>query len=320
LKIGIFMSIEWSQKEFCHFGDSPKMLREKIPDGLAVKLFLTDPPYNIGHKYGSVSDRRPKKEYLKLMEDVLNAAYAAADESANFFMIHYPEAIAEMWPILTEKTGWKFHQWITWTYPSNIGMSKNKWTRGSRAIIWLQKGKPEFYPNRIIRPYRNPWDKRVNGLIESGKKGCSLYDWWQINLVKNVNTEKSDYSNQIPRVLLERIIRSTTNVGDLVADPFGGTFSTVKSAMRVGRFGWACDLNKDTKEYWPKQEMFDHNYKEAEFTIDQPQEFDIVRAGLSSNQLNNLIRLGSETDYLSEARKKWTLRELDFIESTQDND
>ena len=283
---------------------------------MAVKLFLTDPPYNIGHKYGSVNDKRPKKEYLKLMENVLKTAYEAADESAHFFMIHYPEAIAEMWPILTEKTGWKFHQWITWTYPSNIGMSKNKWTRGSRAIIWLQKGKPQFYPNRIIRPYRNPWDKRVNGLIESGKKGCSLYDWWQINLVKNVNTEKSDYSNQIPRVLLERIIRSTTDVGDLVADPFGGTFSTVKAALGIGRIGWGCDLNKDTKEYWPKKDIFNKSFVDEDFSIDQNQEFDVVRAGLKPEQLNDVIRKACDKKLFSKAREKWVRNELDFIENS----
>jgi len=286
------MSAEWSQKEFCHVGDSAKKLSKKIPEGLAVKLFLTDPPYNIGHKYGSVNDKRPKKEYLKLMENVLKTAYEAADESAHFFMIHYPEAIAEMWPILTEKTGWKFHQWITWTYPSNIGMSKNKWTRGSRAIIWLQKGKPQFYPNRIIRPYRNPWDKRVNGLIESGKKGCSLYDWWQINLVKNVNTEKSDYSNQISRVLLERIIRSTTDVGDLVADPFGGTFSTVKAALGIGRIGWGCDLNKDTKQYWPGAEDFNADYIDSDYEFDVPMDFDYTRAGITERQFKQILQNG----------------------------
>ena len=55
--------------------------------------------------------------------------------------------------------------------------------------------------------------------------------------MKNVNVEKSDYSNQIPKILLERIIRSTTDIGDLVADPFSGTFSTCKAALSLGRLG-----------------------------------------------------------------------------------
>ena len=296
------------------------MLAKKIPDGMKVKLFLTDPPYNIGHKYGDVSDRRPKLEYLKLIEDVLKAAYDAAEDSAHFFLIHYPEAIAEMWPILTKKTGWTFHQWITWTYPSNIGMSKKSWTRASRAIIWLQKcesGEPTFHPNRIVRPYRNPWDRRVAELIKSGKRGCSLYDWWQINLVKNVNQEKSDYSNQIPKVLLQRIIRSTTDVGDLGADPFSGTYSTMKAALETGRLAWGCDLNKETKQYWPKSNVYNSEYVEAEYSIDQPQDFDITRAGMSRSQLNEVIRAACENGHLSEARTKWAINELNFIESIE---
>ena len=313
------MEIEWSRKKFCHTGDSPKMLAKKIPDGLRVKLFLTDPPYNIGHNYGDVNDRRPKAEYLKLMKDVLKAAYDAADDSAHFFMIHYPEAIAEMWPLLTEETGWEFHQWITWTYPSNIGMSNKSWTRASRTIIWLQKregGDPTFHPKRIVRPYRNPWDKRVAELIKSGKKGCSLYDWWQINLVKNVNVEKSDYSNQIPQALLERIIRSTTNIGDLVADPFSGTYSTMKAALGTGRLGWGCDLNKETKQYWPDKSTYNPEYIEEEYSIDQSENFDIVRAGMTRRQFNNLIRRACENGFLSDVRTKWTMNELEFIEKT----
>ena len=305
------MSIEWSQKEFCHIGDSPKMLRKKIPEGLAVKLFLTDPPYNIGHKYGSVSDRRPKKEYLKLMEDVLNAAYAAADDSAHFFMIHYPEAIAEMWPILTEKTGWKFHQWITWTYPSNIGMSKKSWTRASRTIIWLQKqegNNPTFHPKRIVRPYQNPWDKRVGELIKSGKKGCSLYDWWRVNLVKNVNVEKSDYSNQIPQILLERIIRSTTDIGDLVADPFSGTYSTMKAALSLNRLGWGCDLNNDTKQYWPEKSCLNNEFVETEYNVDIPLDFDYLRAGISKKQFQQILTNG--VDYLKNSGRDKSAEKL----------
>ena len=88
-------------------------------------------------------------------------------------------------------------------------------------------------------------------------------------MVKNVNVEKSDYSNQIPQVLLERIIRSTTDVGDLVADPFSGTYSTMKAALATGRLGWGCDLNIQTESYWPTNEMYNSDYEEDEFCVDQ---------------------------------------------------
>ena len=271
------------------------MLRKKMPKGLQPTLFLTDPPYNIGHPYGDVDDRRPLEAYHALIRDVVCAAYEVAAPSAHFFMIHYPEALASMWDILTNESGWTFHQWITWNYPSNIGMSNSRWTRASRAIVWLQKseaGKPPFHPTRIVQPYRNPWDKRVAALMASGKKGCHLNDWWNINLVKNVNKEKSDYANQIPGALLERIIRSTTDVGDLVADPFGGTFSTVKAALRLGRLGWGCDLNKDTMAYWPSDEEYNPGYEDVEQEFDIPIAFDFARAGITELQYKRILTEG----------------------------
>ena len=310
----------WNQSDFCHVGNSAEALKDMMPNGVRPSLFLTDPPYNIGHKYGNVSDRLKKEDYRDMIKRVLKSSYDAADDSANFFMIHYPEAIAELWPVLTKETGWKFKQWLTWVYPSNIGMSKKSWTRASRTILWLVKdegGSPKFYPNRIVRPYRNPWDSRVSQLMSDGKKGCSLYDWWEINLTKNVNKEKSDYSNQIPQTLLRRIIRSTTDVGDTVADPFSGTFSTVKAALATGRLGWGCDMNQDTRQYWPTGEELDPDYEEEDFTFDQEQAFDTTRANITASDMAKAIRHSCESGVLPARKTKWTLTELDFIEGTR---
>ena len=53
----------WSRDDFCHTGNSVDVLRKNMPSGKSPILFLTDPPYNIGHKYGRVSDRLKKEEY-----------------------------------------------------------------------------------------------------------------------------------------------------------------------------------------------------------------------------------------------------------------
>ena len=83
------------------------------------------------------------------------------------------------------------------------------------------KGEPEFYGERVVQPYRNPTDKRIRKLIhEEGKMGTNLYNWWNVNLCKNVSKDKKEYSNQIPESLLSASSSATTNFGDLVADPF----------------------------------------------------------------------------------------------------
>ena len=68
-------SLDWAREEFCHVGDSAEALREQIPGNLKVKLFLTDPPYNIGHNYGDVSDRLKKDDYQLMIKNVLWSSY-----------------------------------------------------------------------------------------------------------------------------------------------------------------------------------------------------------------------------------------------------
>lgn len=263
---------------------------EVLESGKCIRLFLTDPPYNLGFDYGpEVDDRKPQEKYHQMMEDVLDACFEAADEHAHFFMIHYPQDIAAMWPRITKK--WKFHQWINWLYPANFGHSSKKWTNASRTILWLTKGAPPFYPERVVQPYRNPTDKRIRKLIhEEGKIGTHLYNWWQVNLCKNVSKDKKVYSNQIPEKLLERIILSTTEKGDLIADPFSGTFSTSRTAMRLGRRAWGCDLNSEVVQWRPTINEYIHDPIIPEQQYDKEYPFyEFEEAGLTEDQFNKIV-------------------------------
>ncbi len=299
------MAVQWSSEKYCHSGiDSALGLKKLIPKGEKPKLILTDPPYNLGFDYGSVNDSLDIKDYHKMLLKVFDSAYEAADEDSHFFIINYPEIISRMWDDVIEpktltgkprkKEYWKFHQWITWCYPNNWPPQKNRFTRASRAIIWMTKGKPKIELKKIVQPYKNPWDKRVKELMQEGKRGPAFYDWWdRIDICKNVSEDKSKeppYSNQMPELLLKRIIHITTSPGDLVADPFAGTFSTVKSALELGRLGWGCDLNEETKIYHPKSQQMDYDSVAPsdlvqKFDIDWMKEpFDISRAGLSPDK------------------------------------
>ena len=271
-----------------HYGSAsdPGVLKP----GKGIKTFLTDPPYNLGFDYGpEVDDKQPEENYHQMMEDVFDACFDAADENANLFIIHYPQDLAKMWPRITKS--WKFHQWITWAYPANFGHSTKRWSNASRTVLWLVKGEPEFYGSRVVQPYRNPTDRRIRKLIhEEGQIGTNLYNWWVVNLCKNVSKDKRDYSNQIPEELLERIILSTTNEGDLVADPFSGTFSTSRTAMRLGRRAWGCDLNPQVIKWRPTISEYEPSPDIPEQQYDQDYPFyEFMEAGLTEDQLGKII-------------------------------
>jgi site-specific DNA-methyltransferase (adenine-specific) len=215
-----------------------------------VQTWIVDPPYNIGYNYKSdFNDSMSKQEYSDMHYDFLELAYDSAKDGASFFLINYPEIIAEYYPSIMESS-WKFHQWITWVYPSNIGMSNSKFTRASRTVLWLTKGKPYVKIDAVTQPYKNPNDKRVKALIEGGRAGTHLYDWQEVNLCKNVSKDKRNYVNQIPQELLSRLILTTSNEGDVVADLMCGSGSTVVAAAALNRKVWGCDINKNLVPIW----------------------------------------------------------------------
>lgn len=215
-----------------------------------IQTLIVDPPYNIGFNYkGGYKDNLKKHEYETLIYEMLLKSYENINDDGSLFIINYPEIIANLF-ITIEQTQWQFHQWINWIYPANIGFSKQKFTRASRCILWLTKGNPKVYIDRVTQPYRNPNDKRIKQHIANGRTGTHLYDWWEVNLVKNVSKQKNDYTNQIPEEILKRLILTTTDEQDLVADPMCGTGSTLITANKLNRNGWGCDINSNLQELW----------------------------------------------------------------------
>jgi len=68
--------------------------------------------------------------------------------------------------------------------------------------------------------------------------------WTDIAPINSMSKERVDYPTQKPEALLERIIRTSSNEGDLVADPFGGSGPMAAVAEKLGRKWIVCDLGK----------------------------------------------------------------------------
>lgn len=68
--------------------------------------------------------------------------------------------------------------------------------------------------------------------------------WNDVGRVANTATERLDYPTQKPEALLERIIKASSNEGDLVADFFCGSGTTAAVAEKLGRKWIATDLGK----------------------------------------------------------------------------
>jgi hypothetical protein len=101
----------------------------------------------------------------------------------------------------------------------------------------------------VVYDRENP---KVKQLIESGHykvvyadtTGKPLSDVWRIPFINPVANERLDYPTQKPEALLERIIKASSNEGDLVADFFAGSGTTAAVAEKLGRKWIVSDLGK----------------------------------------------------------------------------
>ena len=78
-------------------------------------------------------------------------------------------------------------------------------------------------------------------------------DWWDIPMLNSMSEERLDYPTQKPMVILERIIKASSNPGDLVFDCFMGSGTTQAVAMKLGRRFIGADINLGAIEITSKR-------------------------------------------------------------------
>jgi site-specific DNA-methyltransferase (adenine-specific) len=186
-------------------------------------MIVSDPPYNINFKYNEYDDKLAYNEYVKLIENFKLIPSA---------LIHYPEETMRYFvPALGVPD-----EVIVWCYNSNL-------PKQSRLINFWNC---EVDFKKVKQPYKNPNDKRVKKLIENGSEGTRLYDWFSdVQMVKNVSKEKGIHPCPVPVQLMERIIKLTTNEGDLIVNPFMGSGTTAIACMNTNRRFIGFEINKD---------------------------------------------------------------------------
>lgn len=71
---------------------------------------------------------------------------------------------------------------------------------------------------------------------------------WDFSRVRFKMNEYENHPTQKPEALLERIIKASSNVGDVVLDPFSGSFTTIATAIRLKRVAIGIELNEEYYE------------------------------------------------------------------------
>lgn len=188
----------------------------------AKATVITDPPYNQNYHYSEYVDNLQANEYIELLRLAFN--------NRRSVVILYPEETINILPRVIES---KCEQTVSWVYNSNTA-------KQHRLVSWWNC-KPDF--KRIGQDYKNPTDKRIAKRIANGKR-AKLYDWWNINQVKNVSKKNNPHPCPIPYELAEKLVLLTTNEGDLVIDPFAGSGTILLAAKNNDRQYLGFEIDK----------------------------------------------------------------------------
>ena len=259
-------------------------LREEIEAQGGLKLIYIDPPFDVGADFsmdieigGDTFTKRANVleelayrdtwgkgadsfismiyERLVLMRDLL-----AEDGS---IYVHCDWHVSHLLrSVLDEIFGCdRFCNEIVWYYYNKMQGNINRFASNHDTIFWYSKtDKKAFtriYEDRgeTVKQLKRVWDKETQKLvnakdqdgkvlyIETDKK--SVDDVWRLSMLQPADkTENLGYATQKPETLVERIIKASSNEGDLIADFFCGSGTTAAVAERLGRKWIVSDLGK----------------------------------------------------------------------------
>ena len=258
-------------------------LRQQIEEAGGLKLIYIDPPFDIGADFsmdiaigGETFHKEPNLleqiayrdtwgrgadsfismiyERLILMRDLLTddgSVYVHCDWRVNGYLrLALDEVFGKE----------RFQNEIIWFYPDSPGRPYDRFvpkhdniTRFSKTtkcifnadavrIPILEASKERYKtPRHLINSQGKRFEYTGGKASEIGKIPETV---WQLAVVKGNSDEKAGYPTQKPEELLERIIKASSNDGDLVADFFCCSGTTAAVAEKFGRKWIATDLGK----------------------------------------------------------------------------
>jgi len=184
-------------------------------------VFVSDPPFNVWYHYKTYNDKKEEWDYYEWLYQIF--------WNTPKVIIHYPE---QMYKFAYQI--WEFpEKVVSWVYNSNTPKQHR-----DIAFFWIM---PDF--TKSWQDYKNPTDKRVKKLIAQWKR-ARLYDWREIQQVKNVSKDKTKHPCQMPQLVMDRIIEILPE-NKTIIDPFMWSGTTWIACKKLGRrFIW-IELDKE---------------------------------------------------------------------------
>ena len=222
-----------------HWGDALSVLDQKISDQ-SIDLIFADPPYSIGKKFATFHDKWPSEtDYAKWCESWLELCIAKLKPTGSLYVMASTQSVPYLDLFLRNRI--HIASRIVWHYDSSGVQTKRHYGSMYEPILFCVKDKDNYTFNADeIKIEARTGSQRK--LIDYRKATPSRYssekipgNVWYYPRVRYRMHEYENHPAQKPESLLERIILASSNPGDLVLDPFSGTFTTSAVGQRLQR-------------------------------------------------------------------------------------
>lgn len=251
-----------------HQGDCVELLAQLPAD--SIDLAFADPPYNIGFKYDEYQDNHTDEDYLKWCEAWITGLHRVVKPSGAFWLAIGDEYAAEL-KVAAKRIGFTARNWVVWYYTFGQNCTR-KFNRSHAHLFHFVKDEethtfnaadPKIrvpsaralvYGDRRANPLgRLPddtWILRPQDLREEEAAFHPQDNTWYFSRVAGTFKERQGFHGcQMPEQLLGRIVRSSSNEGDVVLDPFAGSGTTLAVAKKLGRHWLGFELSTDYVKY-----------------------------------------------------------------------
>lgn len=221
----------------------------------SVDLVFADPPYNI--KKAEWDTFESQQEYVKWSLKWIEEVARVLKPTGTLYICGFSEILADL--KLPASSFFRGCRWLVWHYKNKANLG-NDWGRAHESILHFRKNKQFTFNIDDVRiPYGNhtlkyPQHPQAES-SQYGKSGSKEHLWnphpkgakpkdvIEIPTTCNGMHEKTPHPTQKPEELLRRIILASSNVDDIVIDPFLGSGTTVVVAEQLKRKWKGCDIS-----------------------------------------------------------------------------
>lgn len=223
----------------------------------SVDLIFADPPYNI--KKADWDKFDSQEEYIQWSLQWIGEAARILKPTGSLYICGFSEILADLkHPTMRYFSGCK---WLIWHYRNKANLG-NDWGRAHESILHFRKTKKfKLNVDEIRIPYSNHTLKypshpqAKSSQYSNGKKTAPIWtpnplgakpkDVFEIPTTCNGMEEKTKHPTQKPEELLRKLILASSQVGDVVLDPFCGSGTTLVVAEQLQRLWIGCEMNEE---------------------------------------------------------------------------